>query len=131
MSTSSQYQRDPYIEYAPGSGWIVFAASMLGIVGVWNTIEGLVSASLMHEGAEQARSASALQDEPAPAATTAAAEWGEGAQDVAPALVVPRVTAVRSFRRSWVCFRVAKAKSSLLRGEPGEAMLRLLAACGK
>ena len=48
MSTSSQYQRDPYIEYAPGSGWIVFAASMLGIVGVWNSIEGLLGIGKSH-----------------------------------------------------------------------------------
>jgi hypothetical protein len=46
-----------------------------------DTIEGLVSASLLHEGAEQARSASALQDEAAPAGD----EWGEAAKDVAAA----------------------------------------------
>jgi hypothetical protein len=37
-----------YIDYAPGSGWILFAASMLGIVGVWNSIEGLLAIGKSH-----------------------------------------------------------------------------------
>jgi hypothetical protein len=48
MSTSSEYRSDSYIDYAPGSGWIVFAASMLGIVGVWNAIEGLLAIGKSH-----------------------------------------------------------------------------------
>jgi hypothetical protein len=48
MSSSSQYRSDSYIDYAPGSGWIVFAASMLGIVGVWNSIEGLLGIGKSH-----------------------------------------------------------------------------------
>ena len=37
-----------YIDYAPGSGWILFAASMLGIAGVWNSIEGLLAIGKSH-----------------------------------------------------------------------------------
>src|SRR5262249_36853214 len=48
MSSSSQYRSDAYIDNAPGSGWILFAASMLGIVGVWNSIEGLLAIGKSH-----------------------------------------------------------------------------------
>ena len=49
-----------------------------------DTIEGLVSASLAHEGAEQTRGASGLppSDEGAPIAAAGADEWGERSKDV-------------------------------------------------
>jgi len=50
LSTSSQYRSDAaYVDdNAPGSGWIVFAAAMLGIAGVWNSIEGLLGIGKSH-----------------------------------------------------------------------------------
>ena len=47
MSTtaSSQYRDSDatYEGYAPGSGWVDFAAIMLGFAGIWNALNGILA----------------------------------------------------------------------------------------
>ena len=40
---SQGYAGASSFEGVPGGGWIVFAASMLGLAGVWNTIQGILA----------------------------------------------------------------------------------------
>jgi hypothetical protein len=42
MATSGYAGATPY-DTTVGAGWIVFAASMLGLAGTWNTIQGILA----------------------------------------------------------------------------------------
>jgi hypothetical protein len=43
FAAASTTRGRPPGRYAPGAGWIAFAATMLGLAGVWNTINGLLA----------------------------------------------------------------------------------------
>ena len=42
LATASATYRPPG-RHAPGAGWIAFAATMLGLAGVWNTFNGILA----------------------------------------------------------------------------------------
>lgn len=50
-SPGTQYDRvpaDAYGEEPSGQGWVVFAAIMLGLVGIWNFFEGIAAIAGAH-----------------------------------------------------------------------------------
>jgi len=50
VRTTQDYEVPPLyaIDERPGNGWIVFAAVMLGLAGLWNFIDGIAAISNAH-----------------------------------------------------------------------------------